>query len=77
MTDAIVSGLIGLAGSGVGAMAGIVVQSKLTTWRLEQIEKRLALVDEHTKSIVEIEGRLREIEHDIRDMKGRLTCADV
>ena len=77
MTDAIISGLIGLAGSGVGAMAGIVVQSKLTTWRLEQIEKRLALVDEHTKSIVEIEGRLREIEHDIRDMKGRLTCADV
>ena len=77
MTDAIISGLIGLAGSGVGAMAGIVVQSKLTSWRLEQIEKRLALVDEHTKSIVEIEGRLREIEHDIRDMKGRLTCADV
>lgn len=77
MTDAIVSGLIGLAGSAVGAMTGIVVQSKLTTWRLEQIEKRLALVDEHTKSIVEIEGRLREIEHDIRDMKGRLTCADV
>lgn len=77
MTDAIVSGLIGLAGSGVGAMAGIVVQSKLTSWRLEQIEKRLALVDEHTKSIVEIEGRLREIEHDIRDIKGRLTSADV
>lgn len=77
MTDAIISGLIGLAGSGVGAMAGIVVQSKLTSWRLEQIEKRLALVDEHTKSIVEIEGRLREIEHDIRDMKGRFTSADV
>lgn len=77
MTDAIISGLIGLAGSGVGAMAGIVVQSKLTSWRLEQIEKRLALVDEHTKSIVEIEGRLREIEHDIRDMKGRLPGADV
>ena len=77
MTEAIVSGLIGLAGSGVGAMAGIIIQSKLTTWRLEQIEKRLALVDEHTKSIVEIEGRLREIEHDIRDMKGRLQNADV
>ena len=77
MTEAIVSGIIGLAGSGVGAMAGIIVQSKLTSWRLEQIEKRLALVDEHTKSIVEIEGRLREIEHDIRDMKGRLQNADV
>lgn len=77
MTEAIVSGVIGLAGSGVGAMAGIIVQSKLTSWRLEQIEKRLALVDEHTKSIVEIEGRLREIEHDIRDMKGRLQNADV
>lgn len=77
MTDAIISGLIGLTGSAFGAMTGIVVQSKLTKWRLEQIEKRLTLVDEHTKSIVEIEGRLREIEHDIRDIKGRLTSADV
>lgn len=72
MTDAIISGLIGLAGSAFGATTGIIVQSKLTKWRLEQIEKRLALVDEHTKSIVEIEGRLREIEHDIRDMKGMI-----
>ena len=77
MTDAIISGLIGLTGSAFGALTGIVVQSKLTTWRLEQIEKRLALVDDHTKSIVEINGRLREIEHDIRDIKGRLTSADV
>ena len=77
MTDAIISGLIGLTGSAFGALTGIVVQSKLTAWRLEQIEKRLALVDDHTKSIVEINGRLREIEHDIRDIKGRLTSADV
>ena len=77
MTDAIISGLIGLTGSAFGALTGIVVQSKLTTWRLEQIEKRLTLVDEHTKSIVEIEGQLREIEHDIRDIKGRLTSAGI
>lgn len=66
----IISAVLGLAGSGVGAMAGIVVSSKLTNWRLEQIEERLQTLDEHTKTIIKLEGRISELEHEVRDLKG-------
>lgn len=64
------SGVLGLIGSGVGALAGIVVSSKLTNWRLEQIEERLQTLDEHTKTIIKLEGKITELEHEVRDLKG-------
>ena len=41
MNETIISGLLGLFGSGIGALCGIIVQSKLTNWRLKQIENKL------------------------------------
>lgn len=72
MNETIISGLLGLFGSGIGALCGIIVQSKLTNWRLKQIENKLKELDENTKNIVDINGRIRELEHDIRDLKERI-----
>ena len=41
MSDAIAVALIGMAGSGIGGFAGIVVSAKLTQYRLEQLEKKV------------------------------------
>ena len=40
MTEILVA-LIGLAGSGLGSVLGILVSSKLTQYRLEQLEKKV------------------------------------
>lgn len=41
MSETILVALIGLAGSGAGAFGGILVSSKLTQYRLEQLEKKV------------------------------------
>ena len=39
--EGIVVALIGLAGSAIGSLVGILTSSKLTSYRLEQLEKRV------------------------------------
>lgn len=41
MSPAIISAFIGLAGSAFGALIGILVSSKLTQYRLEQLENKM------------------------------------
>ena len=42
MSDSIAVALIGLAGSGLGSILGVLVNNKLTTYRVEQLEKQVA-----------------------------------
>lgn len=48
MTAEIIAALIGLIGSGCGALVGIIVQSGLIKYRIEQLEKR---VGEHNSLV--------------------------
>ena len=41
MSDAIIVALIGLAGSAIGSLIGVMTSSKLTSYRLEQLEKKV------------------------------------
>ena len=63
--------LIGLAGSGLGAFGGVMASARLTQYRLKKLEEK---VDKHN-SVIErtyrLEGRMNEVEHDIRDLKER------
>lgn len=68
MTE-IVTALLGLLGSAVGAGAGIMVSQKLTDWRLQQIEERLKIVDKHTTDIVKMQAEINELQHEIRTLK--------
>ena len=70
MGDTIIVALIGFAGSGLGALAGVVASAKLTNYRLQQLEDK---VNKHNKMVERtyaLEGRMTEAEHDIRDLKG-------
>ena len=56
MATEIIVALIGCAGSAAGAFCGILVNTKLTTYRLEQLEKK---VDKHN-TVIERTFKLEE-----------------
>lgn len=56
MSDALLVALIGLGGSGIGSLCGIIISSKLTTYRIEQLEKK---VDKHN-TVIERTYKLEE-----------------
>lgn len=70
MSSEIVVALISLGGTLAGSFLGVVTASKLTEYRLQQLE---AKVEKHNK-IVErtfvLEGQMAECQHDIKDLKG-------
>jgi hypothetical protein len=72
MNDTIILALLSFFGTLVGTFGGIVTGSKLMTYRVEQLEKK---VEKHN-SVVErtfvLEGKVEEIQHDIRDIKAKL-----
>lgn len=69
MSDVIIVAIIGCLGSVLGSLLGIIATSKLTQYRLGQLEEK---VNKHN-SIVErtyaLEGRVNELEHDVKDLK--------
>ena len=54
--EAIIVALIGLAGSALGSILGVMASAKLTTYRLEQLEKK---VQAHN-NLIERTSRLEE-----------------
>ena len=48
MTETVQVALIGLLGSGIGSLVGIIVNTKLITYRIEQLEKK---VEKHNNLI--------------------------
>lgn len=54
--EGVVVALIGLAGSAIGSLAGVLASAKLTNYRIEQLEKK---VQAHN-SLVERTYRLEE-----------------
>lgn len=72
MTTEVLVALITLAGSALGTFAGIAVNSKLTSYRLEQLEKK---VDKHNKVIertTELEAWKKSVTDELRDIKSKL-----
>ena len=60
-----------LVGTLAGTFGGILVSNRLTTYRIEQLEKKVAAHNSVIERTYKLEGRMTEAEHDIRDMKGR------
>ena len=70
METEIIVALLGLLGTLAGSFFGVLAASKLTNYRLQQLEDK---VNKHN-SIIErtyiLEGQMQEAQHDIRDLKG-------
>lgn len=77
MSDTVIVALIGLAGSALGSLIGVIVSSKLTQYRIEQLEKK---VDKHNhvvermyaleKQVSVIDEKIKVENHRIDDLEG-------
>ncbi len=77
MSDAVAVALIGLAGSLLGSLIGVIVSSKLTQYRIEQLEKK---VDKHNhvvermyaleERVTVAEEKIKVENHRIDDLEG-------
>ena len=70
MGDTIIVALIGFAGSGLGALAGVIASAKLTNYRLQMLEDK---VNKHNNLIERtfiLEGQMSECRHDIKELKA-------
>lgn len=70
MSDEVIVALIGLAGSAAGAFGGILVSSRLTQYRLEQLEKKVQAHNNLIERTYKLEGQMVEVQHDIRDLRA-------
>lgn len=61
-----------LIGTLAGTFSGILVSNKLTLYRIEQLEKKVAAHNSVIERTYLLEGRMTEAEHDIRDIKAKL-----
>lgn len=68
MTDIIVA-LIALLGSAAGSLSGILVSSKLTVYRLEQLEKKVEEHNKFARRLPVVETRLDGIEYRLEDLE--------
>lgn len=70
MDSEVIVSLITLFGSALGTFAGIAVNSKLTNFRIEQLEKK---VDKHN-SVIERTGKLEEraeaLDYRLKELEG-------
>ena len=79
MSDAVIVAIIGLAGSGAGAVGGILISSKLTQYRLEQLERKVEVHNGIIDRVYKLEQhnevqdeKIRVANHRIEDLESTL-----
>ncbi|WP_297300990.1 hypothetical protein [uncultured Oscillibacter sp.] len=72
MSEEVLVALIGLAGSGLGSVLGILVSSKLTQYRLEQLEKKVEVHNKVIDRVYKLEERTELQEEKIKSANRRI-----
>lgn len=77
MSDAIIVALIGLGGSAIGSLFGVLVSSRLTQYRLEQLEKKVEVHNGVIDRVYKLEQhnevqdeKIRVANHRIEDLEN-------
>lgn len=70
MNETIIISLISLIGTLAGSLGGILVASKLTNYRLEQLEKKVDKHNQFAERIPILENRMTVSEHRIKDLES-------
>lgn len=70
--EAIIVALIGLAGSAAGSLCGVLVSSKLTQYRLEQLEKKVEVHNKVIDRVYKLEERTELQEEKIKAANRRI-----
>lgn len=77
MSDAVIVALIGLGGSAIGSLFGVLVSSRLTQYRLEQLEKKVEIHNGVIDRVYKLEQhnevqdeKIRVANHRIEDLEN-------
>lgn len=65
----VIVALISLLGTLCGSLGGILVSSKLTAYRLEQLEKRVSEHNNFAKRMPVVEEQIKVINHRLTDLE--------
>ena len=72
MSEAVLVAIISGVCTLIGSCGGVIASSRLTQYRLAQLEKQVNRHNQVIERTFRLEGRMDEAEHDIRDLKGRV-----
>lgn len=70
MDSTVIVAIISFIGTCLGTIGGIIASSKLTNFRLSELEEKVKKHNNIIERTYVLEGQVAEIQHDIRDMKG-------
>lgn len=71
MDSTVICALLSLVGTIIGSLGGILVSSKLTAYRLEQLENKVAEHNNFARRMPVLEERIEQIEHRIERVENR------
>ncbi len=69
MEPEIIVALVSLVGTLAGTFGGIVMSSKLTVYRIEQLEAKVNKHNNLIERMYKVEGEITEVQHDVSDLK--------
>ncbi len=69
MDSTVIIALISLVGTLIGSLGGIVVSGKLTAYRLQQLEARVAEHNNFARRMPVIEEQIKVINHRLNDLE--------
>lgn len=70
METEIIVALLGLVGTLAGSFLGVVAASRMTNYRLQQLEERVNKHNNVIERTYKLEGQMAECQHDIKDLKA-------
>jgi ABC-type lipoprotein release transport system permease subunit len=70
MNDNVLVAFIGLVGSGLGSLIGVIASSKLTQYRIEQLEQKVEAHNNLVVRMYEVEKHEAILDEEIEQLKG-------
>ena len=70
MNTEIVVALLGVVGTLAGSFLGVVAASRLTNYRLQQLEEKVSRHNNLIERTYVLEGQMTEVCHDIKELKA-------
>lgn len=70
MQTEIIVALLGLLGTLSGSFLGVLAASRMTNFRLQQLEERVNRHNNLIERTYRLEGQMEECQHDIKDLKA-------
>lgn len=72
MDSTVIVSLISLLGTLAGTFGGIVVSGKLTAYRIQQLENKVAEHNNFARRMPVVEEQIKEINHRIDDLESEV-----